>query len=411
MPKMNFTAQGIASLKPPARGRIEFWDSTKGVPSGFGIRVSETGAMTWVTLYRSKGRVRRHTIGPYPALTLADARDKARVSLNAAANGGDPASDKKAERLADTFGELTETYLSKHASKKKDGGKEDARILNKDLLPRWRHLKAKEIMRKDVRFVLDGLVERDAPIYANRVLALVRKIFNFAISRDIVDSNPCAAIPLPAKPKSRDRVLSAGEIRKVWNATQQEDPLICGVLRLRLLTAQRGGEVLSMNWADIDLESRVWTIPASRAKNGISHRVPLNDLAVEVLKSLHSARGSSPWVFPSPVESGKKHIENIQKAIQRVRARPECTGIEFVGHDLRRTAASHMASAGVPRLVIGKILNHVEPGVTAVYDRHGYDKEKLDALNLWGMRLKNILSHQETNDRLKENERNETNLA
>jgi integrase len=386
MANMKFTARGIASLESPKSGRTEYWDESM---AGFGLRVSSSGVKTWMTMYRHKGRKRRHTLGTFPSMTLADAYEKARISLNEAANGKDPAGVKRSERISDTFGELAHEYLERHAKLKKKSWKHDEYILNRELLPVWKNMKASEVVRRDVLKVLDANVERGAPIQANRVLALVRKIYNFGIARDIVAHNPCVAVPMPSKPKSRDRVLSAEEIRKVWHSASQDHPNIAAMLKLRLLTAQRGGEIQSMRWEDIDLDSENWNIPAELSKNGLAHRVPLSKQALEILEPLQLERGESTHVFPSPV-GAKAHIENIQKAIQRVRDRKGC-GVEFVGHDLRRTAASYMASLGVPRLVISKILNHVESGVTAIYDRHGYDTEKREALQRWADCLAEVL--------------------
>jgi integrase len=153
-----------------------------------------------------------------------------------------------------------------------------------------------------------------------------------------------------------------------------------------LLTAQRGGEVLGMRWAEVDFSDGCWTIPEERSKNGLSHRVPLSKPALALLEKERLLRGESSWVFPSA--SGLSPLAGIQKAIQRVRRR---AGIDLRGHDLRRTAASNMASMGIPRLVIARVLNHVETGVTAVYDRHSYDREKREALEAWGRRLEEIV--------------------
>jgi integrase len=156
--------------------------------------------------------------------------------------------------------------------------------------------------------------------------------------------------------------------------------------KLRLITAQRGVEVLMMRWEEI--EGDWWTIPAEVAKNGRSHRVPLSAPALPLLEELREAAEESRWVFPSP-KGGDRPIGYVQKAAEKL---VMDTGVEFVPHDLRRTAASHMTSMGVPRLVVSKILNHVESGVTAIYDRHSYDAEKREALARWGERLESILS-------------------
>jgi integrase len=138
-----------------------------------------------------------------------------------------------------------------------------------------------------------------------------------------------------------------------------------------------------MRWEDIDLESGWWTILARIAKNGLSHRVPLSRPVLHLLSRLQTITGESPWVFPSARRQGQP-IVDVQKSVKRVCNQ---SGVVFVPHDLRRTAASHMAGMGISRLVVGKILNHAEPGVTKVYDRHSYDAEKRQALNAWGERV------------------------
>jgi integrase len=177
-------------------------------------------------------------------------------------------------------------------------------------------------------------------------------------------------------------------IRAVWKTLDGERPMIAALFRLRLLTAQRGGELHGAQWSEFDLPGGRWTIPAARSKNGLAHRVPLSPPAVRTLKGLRGKAADEEWLFPSAWEK-RTHIDHSQKAIERVVAR---SGVRFRGHDLRRTAASLMVGAGVPRLVVSKILNHVETGVAAVYDRHSYDLEKRAALDFWGRRLDAMVS-------------------
>ena len=318
-----------------------------------------------------------------------------------------PAAEQSAAEHARTFAELCDEYIERHAKPKKKTWKEDKRIMGCDLLPRWRHSTPAEITRSDVRAVVEAVYDRGAHVHANRVLALIRKIFNFAIEREWLEHNPCYQVKPPGgTERPRDRVLSDEEIRLAWAAFDGEEPAIRAVFKLRLLTAQRGGEVLSMQWADVDLDSSWWTIPAARAKNGLSHRVPLNAEALAILNDLRSWREArlpeinkgrakkhqelkemSEWVFPSP--RNEAPVAWIQKATKRIRV---VSGVDFRPHDLRRTAASRMTGSGTPRLVVSKILNHVEQGVTAVYDRHSYDAEKRTALNAWGRQLQRILT-------------------
>lgn len=385
MPKADLNAKLVESLRPVPGKQIDHLD---GNVRGLALRVSPGGKKAWILLYRRKGRLRRFTFAPYPDLGLADARQRARDILHDVASGKDPAAERQAERRAETFKEIADVYLKKHAVKKRSGD-EDARIINRELLPHWGSWKAVDITRRDVRNLLEEIADRPAPIMANRTLALVRKMFNFAIGRDFLESNPCQAVPRLGEEKKRERVLTQDEIRKLWNAIDEEKPMVAAILKIRLLTAQRGGEVLTMQWNDIDFDTAWWTIPAERAKNGRSHRVPLTTQAVEILESLAptARKTKSLWVFPSPWHDGAKPIGHIQKAIERLRAK---TGVDFRGHDLRRTAASLMTGAGVPRLSVTKLLNHCEQSVTAIYDRHSYDKEKQEALAIWDRELATI---------------------
>jgi integrase len=239
---------------------------------------------------------------------------------------------------------------------------------------------------------------------ANRIRATLRKMFNWGILNEIVESNPVYLVPVPAKDRRRDGILTEDEIKTVWKALDKEvrdankshrkrQGFTDGSLKLRLLTAQRGGEVVSMEWTEIDRDW--WTISGSKMKNGFTHRVPLTPLALRILeemKSLAEGEGKkkrplSRFVFPSP--KGDAPMVNPQNALERIHA---ATEIAFRGHDLRRTAASMMTGMGIPRLIVSKILNHVEPGITAVYDRTSYDKEKREALGQWNKRLMFIVS-------------------
>jgi integrase len=395
--RIALTDRTVRALKPPSAGRIDVWDEDY---PGFGLRISASGRRTWILMYRIGKTLRRFTLGQYPTLGLAEARGRARDALHDVDHGQDPARDKIAERQAETFGDLSREYIERHASKKRSG-REDIRLLNGSphkkrtgkkphipLVTRWGNRKLKDIKRRDVRDLLEEIAAR-APIMANRTLALVRKMFNFAIEHDWLEANPCHMVKQPGQEKQRDRVLSEDEIRALWKALDSEDAIIAAVFRLRLLTAQRGGEVLGATWDEMDLTAGWWTIPAARSKNGLAHRVPLSPQALKVLKSLRSVTGDSSWVFPSPKKEDAS-IAHAQKAIERL---VERSGVDFRGHDLRRTAASLMVGAGVPRLVVSKILNHVETGVTAVYDRHSYDLEKRAALDFWGRRLEAIVAN------------------
>ena len=381
MPTRRLTDQAVRSLRPDAR-QVDYWDLN---PKNFGVRISPAGRKTFVVRYRNAGRYRRMSLGVYPTVTLADARGHARQVLGEVASDEDPAQVRQDARRAPSFEALAALYLEKHARVRKRSWRQDRRVIENELLPKWRTWRASEIRRRDVRELVEAIAERPAPIAANRIRALISKIFNFGISREMVEFNPCAQLERPAPERRRDRVLTDAEIRTFWRALDHEPLAISTAFRLRLVTAQRGVEVDNLRWAEIDLDNRWWTVPASDAKNGLPHRVPLNDLAIDILTGLRDHMGGevSASIY---VLAGARSPKARAAVSNRL-------GLDnFRGHDLRRTAASRMASAGVPRLVIAKVLNHVEQGVTAVYDRHSYDAEKHEALDIWCRNLRAILT-------------------
>ena len=226
--------------------------------------------------------------------------------------------------------------------------------------------------------------------------------------------NPCHEIKKRTVERRRERVLSADEIKTAWTGLEGEKvkmtPLTRIALRLILATAQRPGEVVGAAWDELgegwDKKPQpIWTIPASRSKNGRAHRVPLSPLAADLLKEARESQISSPppdteidpddntsrFVFPSPRGDAPMTEAALPHAVRKNAA----LGVaHFTPHDLRRTAATHMTGehCGVSRFILERILNHSDPSVTATYDHYEYDREKRDALEVWGRRLKEIIS-------------------
>ena len=397
---MRFTDRSIAALKPKA-ALYEVWEDGR---TGLGVRMSPTGRKSWNFMYRFGGKARRMTLGTYPTISLASARVKHANAKELLAKSTDPGAlhveKRRAERQAETVTDIAEEYLEKWARPRKRSAGEDERILRKDVLPVWGKRKAKDIRRRDVILLLDTIVERGAPIAANRTLAVISKMFNFAISRDIIDATPVAMVKAPAKENQRDRILSAKEIRAFWNGLDAAamTPAIKLALKLQLTTAARKGEIVGAALSEFDLDDKTWEIPAKRSKNGIAHKVPLSPLAFALIEESCVLAGDSPWLFPSPRGDDPIEPRSVNNALQKAmepteKGKDPAINIKnMTPHDLRRTAASGMAALGINRLVISKILNHVESSVTSIYDRHSYDNEKRHALESWAAHLEGILS-------------------
>ena len=389
---MRLTDSKVKSLRPK-KSRYIVWE--KG-GTGLGVRVSPADRKSFIFMYRFDGKPRMMTLGPYPKLKLVSARLKVAQAKDRLAQEIDPGQEliesKESIRGAHSVKALIDEYIEKWAKPRKRSWKEDDRILRKDVQPIWGRKKAETIKRRDIVLLLDEIVDRGAPIQANRTLAVIRKMFNFALSRGILELSPCVQIPAPSKENQRDRVLSDDEIRAIWLSLDDAGMIkeIQLALKLQIITGQRKGEIVGAEWEDLDLKKGWWTIPKEKAKNNLPHRVPLSTLALKILKEAKELSKDSPFLFPSPI---KENSHVTEPAIDRaIRNNRELFDIEhFVPHDLRRTVASQITAMGIPRLTVSQIITHVESGVTAVYDRHSYDKEKRVALEKWSKRLEKIV--------------------
>lgn len=391
MPTLQLEAKGIARLAVPTTGRIDYHDT---VQDGLSLRVTSHGARSWSVRYYLAGRQRRATLGAYPGLSLADARERAHRTRREAQDGIDRATSKRTARTVPTFETVAADFVAKWSKPRKRTWRDDERRLQGRVLKPWRARLITSIVRADVREVLAG-VAASTPVEANHLLALIRKLFNWAINEDLVTTNPCAMMPKPGVEHARDRVLSDDEIRAVWSALGGLPDGVAAQFRLQLLTACRFGEVESMAWADVDGDW--WTIPAAGSKNKLTQRVPLSAPARAIVDAQRRAvpkdaifvfAGSRKRKARNFALFGGRSTSGGPAALRGANGQP-ITNIR--PHDLRRTAVTRLSSAGVARPTIKALLNHIDSGVTAIYDRASHDTAKRAALDQWALILESIL--------------------
>ena len=382
------TARAVEATKPDPKKRREVPDG--GLP-GLYLVVQISGSKGWAVRYRHNGKPRKLTLGKYPLLSLAEARDKARDVLAAAGAGDDPAAEKRTRRGADTVEALVADFMARYGSKKKSGA-ETQRIFERDVLPVWGDRKAEDITRRDVIDLLDRIVDRGAPYMANRVLAAIRKLYSWAVSRDRLQGSPCAGVKPPMAERARDRILTDDEVRWFWQATGEIGFPFGPLFRLLLLTGQRRDEVGQMRWAELDGAS--WSIPGSRTKNGEPQLVHLSDPVLVALASMPRIKGSR-FAFTT---NGETAVSGFSRAKARLDNRmAELAGTEVPHwklHDLRRTASSGMARCGVDLVVAEKALNHISGslgGIAGVYNRYTYADEMRRAWEAWAALLVEIV--------------------
>lgn len=355
--------------------------------AGLGIRVTPKGTKSFVYKYDIDGQDRWLTLGQYPKLSLAEALKKYGEALEKIEAGDDPAEENvklnKANRKALTVRQLADEYIEKYAKPRKRSWQEDERILDHDVLNAWGNKKASKITRKDVIALLDVIVARGAPFQANRTLAVIRRMFNFAIDRDVISASPCYRIKPPSAETSKDRYLTLDEIKMFWNRLESA-PLTSQMktaLKLLLLTLQRSSEVISLNKAELDMKSCIWVVPAEKTKNKRAHLVTLSPLAISLIKDQLDHASNDGYLFPGEGNGDYPTNAAVSRAISRNLDHFEIK--KFTPHDLRRTGSTQLAAFKVPRFDRDRILNHTDRTVGAVYDIHEYEDEKRAALNLW----------------------------
>ena len=287
---------------------------------------------------------------------------------------------------APTFRQAAAEYMERSQTRKRTRD-ECQRIIDKELNPIIGDKPVRDVTKRDIRVLLDKIVSRPAPAMANQVLVSVRSIFTWAVSMEILARNPTDNIRKPAKDVARDRVLSDDELKRVILACEELDTPMSRAILLMAYLAQRRTEITAMEWADIDWENAIYTVPAARSKNSHSHRVPLPEQAINILNRQRAVVPENcRFVFPNPVDAGKS-CHPPQREKDKIFRNAGVTGATL--HDLRRSAATKMVGLGIPVEVVSRVLNHSGGGnpTTAIYNRHSYDDQKRDALERYARRL------------------------
>jgi integrase len=370
----------------PGTARREVPD---GLLRGLYLVLQPSGARSWAVRYRHRGAPRKLTIGPWPAIDLATARDLGAKALRRVAEGDDPAAEKTARRAgtADTVEHVLADYIARHVRRKRTGH-EIERMLRRDVEWRWRGRKIQDITRRDVIALADAIEARGAPIMANRTFEAVRTFFNWCRAKDIIAGpSPCEGVKPPGDERHRDRVLTDDELRLIWSACDVVKWPYGPQVRLLILTGCRRTEIADLRWSEVDVEGRMLRLPRERVKNDRAHEVPLNTPALAVLGRIPNSR--SDFVFPS--ETSASSASSFSRAKRRFDAAIlAATGgaiPHWTFHDIRRTVASGMARLGINLPVIEKCLNHQGGsfgGIVGIYQRHSFTDEKRAALEAWG---------------------------
>jgi integrase len=379
---------------------------------GFLVRRLDSGAASYAFRYRVKGtnQQRLISLGLHGTITADQARTLARKRAGEVADGKDPKGEREETRTAATLAKLAETntvdaildkFEARYSSKLRSGD-QIKRAFKVYVRPRIGFKSIYGLKRRDINEMLDAIEDENGPVMADRVLAHVRKAFNWWMVQDDEFKSPIVRGMARTKPgeRKRKRTLTDDEIRDVWTALDQVAGPACypAYVRNVLLTMTRRNESSDMNSTEIDGD--LWTIPGERYKNKLDHVVPLSAMALENLKTSPPTVGRKNSHFIFSTTDGKKAFSGFSKAkaelnrqiakLRKAAGKPAIP--RWTLHDLRRTGRTLMSRAGILEDHAERAMGHIIEGVRGTYDRYAYLEEKRRAFEALAALVKLILN-------------------
>ena len=339
--------------------------------TGLQIRVSPSGSKTFYVKKKILGRTVSVRIGRFPdeVKNPVVARELALPKIAMMAQGINPNFEKKKERKQDDMQHLFDLFLNLHAKPNKKSWKSDEDLFTKHVPDTLKTKPLKHLTRLDIKGLHVSIGTKVGEVTANRVLGLINSIFNFAISElDMYDiHHPSAGMKRYKERPRKVRLLpnQVADFFGIVDGLYKDKKSTADALLLILFTGARSGNVFSMEWKELDLESGIWTLPPAKVKNNEELVVPLIEEAVAILKTIMPIKGN-PYVFPSPMKPGTHLTKAAHGDAWRVaRANTSFDGLTF--HDLRRTHGSWMADIGISKDLLKAALGHKSDSSNDVY--------------------------------------------
>lgn len=385
--KKKLTEMAVSKLAPEAGRRLEVFDT---LTPGLALRITESGKKSWSVMYRVAGRgeggnrggLRRMTLGAYPLIDLKAAREKARAALDLADRGDDPADMRKDElrqKGERVFEVICTRFIELHAKAHTVKWRDTERLLHTYVVPEWKSKPIDALDRATAHELLDEIAMEHGTGAAREVRKHITKFFNWAVDRGLLAASPVAGMRRPELGYvPRERVLSMDELKAIWAAADKMGYPFGPMVKLLILTAQRRAEIANLERGWLLADQQAFEVPASHYKTDRPQVVPLSPPALAIVEALPKWTGT----FLLSTTAGKRPISGFSKAKARIDKLSKVEG--WTLHDLRRSAATHMARLGIPQEHIERVLGHAIEGVAGTYNRYSYLTEKRAALDLWG---------------------------
>jgi integrase len=362
----------VRNAKPPLKGQFTLWDSSL---KHFGLRLSQGGAKTFTVMH---GALReRITIGRYPLISLAQAREKAKEILADRTLNRDRKPNIKFDAAQQIF------FAVKKQKCKASTVAQYERLFKRHLFPTLQYRKLADIKPHDITHIIDRLLR--TPSECNHLYGMAQTFFRWATRRKYISRSPMEDMEKPTKYRPRERVLTDQELVAVWRAAEKYGYPFGAIVQLLILTGQRRSEIGKLKWAYI-AESEV-TLPSEIVKNNRAHTIPLGGWAARILKETPNL---GEYVFMA--RGNKKSFNGWQSCTFKLIQ--SCGTAHWTLHDLRRTFATNLAALGVAPHVVEKLLNHTGAlsGVALIYNRYTFAKECREAVEKWEAHFASLLA-------------------
>ena len=360
MTAFHFTNVNISSKAPPPQNGKAFIEYSDDTDKNLKLYVTSSGSKTFYFRKKINGKYIRKKIGDAKYMSVSAAREKARKLAALDSSAFDKPKSVSIQELIDQ-------YINNHSKKKNRRWKDEEHDL-KRFLKSWMKRSASSISRQDIEKLHNKIGNENGHYQANRLLAKVSSMFNYAINLELIDlvKNPCKGIDKFSE-QSRSRVLSKEELTAFFNALfEEEDKFIQAFFIFSLYTGARRGCILQMEWNEIDFENKSWIIPGSKMKSKRETVLHLPDEVMERLQTLPHGDNDNPYVFFSPT-SKSGHIDAPRNALKRILKKANLKNVRF--HDFRRTFASIQADIGASMILISRSLGQLTTSATHVYTR------------------------------------------
>ena len=380
MTNRTLTATAVERLRAPATGQADHFD--QGYP-GLALRISYGGARTWVYFYRLFGKQKRMTLGRWPSMSLAAARDAWRDARNTIDKGESPQHQRPA--ATNGFAAVADEWLKRDQAHNRSYAATQ-RLIERCAKPVWEGRQISTIGRRDINDLIDAVADRGAIVMARRLHAHLHRLFRWAVGRGILETNPMAHLPKPGSEVARDRVLTDPELAQVFKNTTKLRPPFGAIFQLLVLTGARRGEITGLRWSEI--KDNTIILGRERTKAGAVHSIPLSPPALAILKELPRI-GPSDFVFTI---NGRNPVTDLAASKERLDSLINIPA--WHTHDLRRCVATGLQRIGINLQVIEAVLGHVggsRSGIVGVYQRHSFDAEKRTALEAWAREVERIV--------------------